>query len=61
MYKLNENYFKFIDSHEKAYWLGFISADECIHVIYLSRWNITSLAALPSWPWNPATFIVLPM
>lgn len=28
---LNENYFEYIDSNDKAYWLGFISADGCIH------------------------------
>ena len=30
-YKLNENYFENIDSHEKAYWLGFIAADGCVY------------------------------
>src|SRR5438105_237351 len=30
-YKVNENYFKVIDTEEKAYWLGFITADGCIH------------------------------
>lgn len=29
-YSLNESYFEFIDSEEKAYWLGFIMADGCI-------------------------------
>lgn len=28
---LNENYFQRIDSKEKAYWLGYICADGCIH------------------------------
>jgi hypothetical protein len=28
---LNVDYFKNIDSNEKAYWLGFIAADGCIH------------------------------
>jgi hypothetical protein len=41
-YTLNENFFENIDSEEKAYWLGFISADGCINrnrhgnYIYLS-------------------------
>jgi hypothetical protein len=29
-YTLNENFFENIDSEEKAYWLGFISADGCV-------------------------------
>jgi len=29
--KCNENYFENIDSENKAYWLGFITADGCIH------------------------------
>lgn len=29
-YSFNENYFKEIDSNEKAYWIGFILADGCI-------------------------------
>lgn len=32
MYKINEKYFENIDSYEKAYYLGFIAADGCIHV-----------------------------
>jgi len=28
---LDENYFQIIDSKEKAYWLGYICADGCIH------------------------------
>lgn len=28
--KVNEDYFNTIDSHEKAYWLGFLYADGCI-------------------------------
>ena len=28
---LNIDYFKEINSFEKAYWLGFICADGCIH------------------------------
>lgn len=28
---LNKDAFKFIDTEEKAYWLGFLSADGCIH------------------------------
>lgn len=27
----NENYFEIIDTEEKAYWLGFIFADGCVH------------------------------
>lgn len=29
-YKVNEDYFKFIDTEEKAYWLGFLYADGCV-------------------------------
>lgn len=29
-YKVTENYFKTVDSEEKAYWLGFLAADGCI-------------------------------
>lgn len=29
-YNINSNYFKNVDSHEKAYWIGFIMADGCI-------------------------------
>ena len=28
---LNKNYFKNIDTEEKAYWLGFIAADGCVY------------------------------
>ena len=31
-YKLNENYFETIDTEEKAYWLGLIYADGCLHI-----------------------------
>lgn len=34
-YALNESFFSKIDSEEKAYWLGFISADGCITGEYL--------------------------
>lgn len=30
-FNINTKYFKTIDSNEKAYWLGFICADGCIH------------------------------
>lgn len=30
-YTTNENYFEKIDTEEKAYWLGYIYADGCIH------------------------------
>ncbi len=30
-YKYDENIFEKIDSHEKAYWLGFIASDGCIY------------------------------
>ena len=30
MYTVNRNYFKVIDTEEKAYWLGFLYADGCI-------------------------------
>lgn len=30
-HKINEDFFKNIDTEEKAYWLGFISADGCIY------------------------------
>lgn len=29
-YKVNEDYFKLIDTEEKAYWLGFLYADGCV-------------------------------
>jgi hypothetical protein len=29
-YKFNENFFKDIDTENKAYWLGFLYADGCI-------------------------------
>lgn len=31
-YKLNEDYFEIIDTEEKAYWLGLIYADGCLHI-----------------------------
>ena len=31
LYSLDEEYFKYIDSHNKAYFLGFICADGCIY------------------------------
>ena len=31
MYQLNENYFETIDTREKAYFLGLLTADGCIH------------------------------
>lgn len=31
IYKYDENIFEKIDSHEKAYWLGFIASDGCIY------------------------------
>jgi hypothetical protein len=31
-YTLNHHFFDVIDTEEKAYWLGFITADGCIHV-----------------------------
>lgn len=30
----NENYFSIIDSEDKAYWLGFLAADGCVHDNY---------------------------
>ena len=30
-HKFNEEYFRDIDSEEKAYWLGFIAADGCVY------------------------------
>lgn len=30
-HNFNEDYFKIIDSEEKAYWLGFIAADGCVY------------------------------
>lgn len=29
-YKINQDFFETIDSEEKAYWLGFVSADGCV-------------------------------
>ena len=31
MYQVNENYFETIDTREKAYFLGLLAADGCIH------------------------------
>lgn len=36
MYKINENYFEKIDSENKAYWIGFISADGNVYKNKLS-------------------------
>lgn len=36
MYKINENYFEKIDSKNKAYWIGFISADGNVYKNKLS-------------------------
>jgi hypothetical protein len=33
-YNFNENYFEKIDTEEKAYWLGFITADGSINLGY---------------------------
>lgn len=33
-YTYNKDYFKEIDSFEKAYWLGFLYADGCITRFY---------------------------
>ena len=30
-HNLNKEYFKNIDTEEKAYWLGFIAADGCVY------------------------------
>ena len=38
-YKVNEDYFKNIDTPEKAYWLGFLYADGCVHIIYDKKGN----------------------
>ena len=35
-YSLNERFFETIDSEEKAYWLGFLAADGCVHLRTLS-------------------------
>lgn len=40
MYQLNENYFETINSREKAYFLGLLAADGCIHKPILKRWHI---------------------
>ena len=34
MYSLDENYFKVIDTEDKAYWLGFLYADGSITRFY---------------------------
>lgn len=39
MYQLNENYFETIDSREKAYFLGLLAADGCIHKAIPSKRN----------------------
>lgn len=40
-YYYNEDYFKFIDNEEKAYWLGFIAADGWVsHASYGSEFGI---------------------
>ncbi len=33
-YKYNKDYFKVIDTEEKAYWLGFLYADGCINELH---------------------------
>ncbi len=33
-YTYNKNYFEVIDTHDKAYWLGFLYADGCVHELY---------------------------
>jgi len=38
-YFLNDNYFENIDNEEKAYWLGFISADGCVRIIQKKKKN----------------------
>lgn len=44
-YSFNENFFETIDSEEKAYWLGFIAADGCVHInSYVKKFSL-ALAA----------------
>jgi len=35
-FRRNSNFFKVIDSERKAYWLGFLAADGCVHKNYLN-------------------------
>lgn len=38
-YKFNDSYFNCIDSEDKAYWLGFLSADAGINIPGIGRKN----------------------
>lgn len=42
-YTVNTDYFKNIDTEEKAYWLGFIFADGCINQKFSKNGNIKSM------------------
>lgn len=42
-YQVNKNYFKVINTEEKAYWLGFIFADGCINQNFSKNGNIKSM------------------
>lgn len=42
-YKVNENYFEVIDSHEKAYFLGFLYADGNIYINESLRKNVVQI------------------
>jgi hypothetical protein len=43
IHSVNEVFFKEIDTEEKAYWLGYIMADGCVHVGDGYRFSMTSI------------------
>lgn len=47
-YTVDEDYFKTIDTEEKAYWLGFLYADGCVHDIYSKTGNLKSYVMMLS-------------
>ena len=48
-YSLNESFFEVIDTEEKAYWLGFITADGCINITDTSNRHKTKVKYFKSY------------